>query len=386
MKRRRRRILSIGHSYCVALNRRLAHEMARAGGADWEVTAVAPSFFHGDFGAIDCERFAGELCGLEAIPAYMTSRIHLFIYGRRLRELTRQNCDLVHCWEEPYILAGAQAAWWTPRDVPFVFWTMQNLAKRYPPPFSLIEKYCFERCAGWFGSGRLVVEAMRSRGHGAKPHRVMPIGVDADLFRPDASAREATRIRLGWNLPNPPVVGFVGRFIEGKGLRLMMRALDRICEPWRALFIGGGPLEPALRAWAARYDDRVRIVNNVTHDQVPVYLNTMDLLCAPSQSTPRWREQFGRMVVEAFACGVPVISSDSGELPYVVGDAGVIAGERDEDAWVRTISELIDSPSARLELSRKGIERARSTYAWPIVAHDHLEFFSRLLEGDTTLQ
>ena len=386
MKRRPRRILSIGHSYCVALNRRLAHEMARAGGDEWEVTAVAPSFFHGDFGAIACERFAEELCGLEAIPAYWTSRIHLFVYGRQLRELVRQNCDLVHCWEEPYIMAAAQIAWWTPRDVPLVFWTMQNLDKRYPPPFSQIENYCFDRCAGWFGSGRLVVEAMRSRGHGAKPHRLMPIGVDVDLFRPDAAARKVTRIRLGWNSSNPLVVGFVGRFIEGKGLGLMMRTLDRIGEQWRALFIGGGPLEAALRAWASRYDDRVRIVTDVAHDQVPAYLNAIDLLCAPSQTTPRWREQFGRMVVEAFACGVPVISSDSGELPYVVGDAGVIVGERDEDAWVRAISELIDNRSARVDRSRQGIERARSTYAWSIVAHNHLEFFSQLLEGGSALQ
>src|ERR1019366_8706236 len=125
---------------------------------------------------------------------------------------------------------------------------------------------------------------------------------------------------------------------------------------------------------------------DVAHDQVPYYLNAMDLLCAPSQATPRWREQFGRMVVEAFACGVPVISSDSGELPYVVGDAGVIVGERDEDAWVRASSELIDNRSARVDRSRQGIERARSTYAWSIVAHNHLEFFSQLLEGGSALQ
>jgi glycosyltransferase involved in cell wall biosynthesis len=250
----------------------------------------------------------------------------------------------------------------------------------------MIEKYSFDRCAGWFGSGRLVVEAMCSRGFGAKPHRVMPIGVDADLFRPDPAAREATRIRLGWSALNPPVIGFVGRFIEGKGLNLMMRALDRIREPWRALFIGGGPLEPALREWAARYDDRVRIVTDVAHDQVPAYLNAMDLLCAPSQTTSGWREQFGRMVVEAFACGVPVISSDSGELPFVVADAGVIVAERDEHAWVRAISELIDSAIARSDLSRKGIERARSEYAWPIVARSHLEFFSQLLDGGTAIQ
>jgi glycosyltransferase involved in cell wall biosynthesis len=56
-------------------------------------------------------------------------------------------------------------------------------------------------------------------------------------------------------------------------------------------------------------------------------------------------------------------------------------GEGDEDAWVRALSETIDSQAARSELSRKGIERARSEYAWPIVARNHLEFFSQLLDG-----
>jgi len=119
---------------------------------------------------------------------------------------------------------------------------------------------------------------------------------------------------------------------------------------------------------------------------VPACLNAIDLLCAPSQTTPRWREQFGRMVVEAFACGVPVIVSDSGELPFVVGEAGVIAGECDEDAWVRAIAELIGNPAARAELSRKGIERAHSAYAWPVVARNHLEFFSELLDGEVSRQ
>jgi glycosyltransferase involved in cell wall biosynthesis len=380
MSRRRRRMISIAHSYCVALNRRLANEMARVGGEDWEITAVAPSYFHGDLRPIELEQIDGELCRLEAVPTYLSSRIHLFVYGYRLRRLLRDSWDLVHCWEEPYIVAGGQVAWWTPVEVPFAISTLQNISKRYPLPFSAIEKYCFQRCAGWMGCGRLVVDTMLARGHGDKPHRVIPLGVDLDQFLPNSAAREDVRIRLGWPASEPPVVGYVGRFVQEKGLALLMRVLDRIATPWRALFVGGGAMEAAMRQWAVRYGERVRIVNNVAHDEVPAYLNAMDLLCAPSQTTPHWREQFGRMVAEAFACGVPVVASDSGELPYVVDDAGVIAGEHDEDAWVRAIGELIDDSAARAELSRKGLGRARSFYAWPVVARDHLEFFSQLLE------
>src|ERR1700733_14288582 len=129
-----RRILSIAHSYVVSANRRLAHEIARAGGAKWEVTAVAPRYFHGgrDLRPVRFHADATEPCAVEAIPARLTRSVHGFFYSRRLRELLQSgNADLVHQWEEPYVLAGAQIARWTPRHTPLVFWTAQNLSKEY---------------------------------------------------------------------------------------------------------------------------------------------------------------------------------------------------------------------------------------------------------------
>ena len=112
---------------------------------------------------------------------------------------------------------------------------------------------------------------------------------------------------------------------------------------------------------------------------MPAYLNAMDLLCAPSQTTGKWREQFGRMLIEAFACGVPVVASDSGEIPHVVGDAGILVPEADDAAWVRTIHGLLADPQRRAGLARRGRDRAVNVYAWPLVARRHLEFFGELL-------
>ena len=106
----------------------------------------------------------------------------------------------------------------------------------------------------------------------------------------------------------------------------------------------------------------------------------MDVLCAPSQTTPRWREQFGRMLIEAFACGVPVIGSDSGEIPFVIGDAGHIVGESDEPGWRRTLSELLESPARRRELAGRGLDRVQQHYAWPVIARQHLDFFEQILD------
>ena len=100
----------------------------------------------------------------------------------------------------------------------------------------------------------------------------------------------------------------------------------------------------------------------------------MDVLCAPSQTTPRWREQFGRMLIEAFAAGVPVVASDGGEIPHVVGEAGVLVAERDQVAWLRAIGSLLDDPKRRDALGRRGRDLAVTRYDWRIVARQHSAF------------
>ena len=375
----RRRLLSVGHSYVVALNRRLADEMARAGAGRWEVTAVAPRFMHGDLRPIPLESLPGEAARLEPVSVYGTRWPHLMTYGRRLRGLLRRGWDLVHCWEEPYVLSGSQVSWWAGRT-PVVYFTFQNIAKRYPPPFNWIERYTVGRSAGWIAAGHTVVDTLKVRPeYAAKPHRMIPLGVDVGAFRPDRAAGAAVRRSLGWEEGGPPVVGFLGRLIPEKGVRLLTRVLDRLGAPWRALFVGGGPLEAELRVWSARHGGRVQVVIGVPHGGVPAYLNAMDVMAAPSRTTPHWREQFGRMLVEAFACGVPVVGSDSGEIPHVIEDAGAVVPEADEAKWAAALAALLESPARRAELADRGLERARQ-FSWPVVARRHLEFFDELLD------
>jgi glycosyltransferase involved in cell wall biosynthesis len=75
---------------------------------------------------------------------------------------------------------------------------------------------------------------------------------------------------------------------------------------------------------------------------------------------------------------VPVVASDSGEIPHVVRDAGVVVGEADRGAWVSAIESLLGDPDRRGDLARRGRARAESVYAWPVVAREHLNFFKEL--------
>jgi len=285
-------------------------------------------------------------------------------------------------WEEPYILAAYQVAKWTPRGVPLVFLTMQSYDKRYPQPFRTFESSVMRRSAGWTCCGQLVAEVLLRRpGYDAKPMANIPLGVDVTAFRPDAIARTAVRQSLGWDPDGPPVIGYLGRFVPEKGLPMMMRVLDRLNTPWRALLVGSGPLIHELQSWAARHGDRVRLCTSVKHADVPAYINAMDVLAAPSQTAPHWREQFGRMLIEAFACGVPVVASDSGEIPHVLADAGQIVAEADEDAWVRALAEMMESPARQAELAARGLERARQ-FSWLEVGRRYADFFDTVTSSE----
>lgn len=380
--KRPRRLVTVSHSYVVTLNRRLANELARVGGGDWDVTAVAPRFFHGDLSPLTLKREPGEPARVEDVRALFSRSLHAFVYGPELRARLSGGVDLVHSWEEPYVLAGLEVALLTPRRVPLVFCTAQNLSKRYPPPFAQVERFVVQRSAGWVAWGETVKENLLSRpGYARRPARYIPMGVDVELFRPDRAAGQDVRRELGWDASGPPVVGYLGRFVPEKGVPLLMEALERLTTPWRALFVGGGPLEGTLGAWASRQGDRVRVLTGVPHTGVPRVLNAMDVLCAPSQTAPRWKEQFGRMLAEGFACGVPVLGSDSGEVPRTVGDAGLVLPEASPAAWTTALATLLESPERRRELSTLGRERAVTRFAWPVVARAHLDFFTEALDG-----
>ncbi|HXW03866.1 MAG TPA: glycosyltransferase family 4 protein [Vicinamibacterales bacterium] len=374
-----RRLLTVGHSYVVAQNRRLAHEMALAAGGRWEITVGAPERLREDLHESVLIAGADEPCRVCPLGLRLASSRHLRVFDGRLRRLMAGRWDVVHAWQEPYVAAGAQIAAAAPAGARLVFASFQNISKRYPPPLRSFEQRTLTRADGWIAFGETVHETLISRrGYDRKPSRVIPPGVDVGIFRPDSGARAAVRARFGWS-HRDLVVGYLGRFVPEKGIGTIIQALAKVPRAWKALFVGRGPLESELRRFAASHPGRVQVLTGVDHEAVPAHLCAMDVLCAPSRTTPRWREQFGRMLIEAMACGVPVIASRSGEIPFVVGDAGVLVAEADVSGWSHAIAELLGDQQIRRDRKARGLDRVHARFAWPVVARAHLAFFEDLL-------
>ena len=155
-----------------------------------------------------------------------------------------------------------------------------------------------------------------------------------------------------------------------KGTGLLIEALVGLPPACRLRFVGSGPDEAELRRLAAERGvaERVEFLPAVTTRDVPQALAEMDVLAAPSLTQPNWIEQFGRVLIEGMACGVPVIGSDSGEIPNVIGDAGVIADEGNAEALRQAFLTLYERPDLRAECSRRGMTRVRDNFTQEQVA------------------
>ena len=382
-----RKLLAIGHSYILKVNRAVLRALALK--HNYDVTVAAPEFYYGDYGFIELEdEAAGSPVRVVGLQTRWTHHPHLYHFRTDALErlLVDGKFDIVSVWEEPYILAG----WQTARAVKRVtqarlcLYSCQNLSKRYPPPFSWFERQVVRLADGWQASGELVKNVLVRRGYALEQVQVLSLAVDTSFFRPQAS-NERRRVLAELGLESP-VVGFVGRLTPQKGIPVLLSALERLPAdmPWSVLFLGDGPEREGILRWAAErcWSARVR-VHLATHEEVPRFLGAMDLLAAPSQTTPRWKEQFGRMLIEAFACGVPVIGSDSGEIPHVIGDAGVVVPEAEPTLWTAAITALLTDPVRREHLAQLGLERAREFSA--ITLSDHYAAFYHSLLANPPL-
>src|SRR5690606_35606391 len=124
-------------------------------------------------------------------------------------------------------------------------------------------------------------------------------------------------------------------------------------------------------------DGRVRFVGSASQEQLPGLLRDLDVLAVPSLTTAGWVEQFGRVVVEAMAAGVPVVTSDSGALPDVVGDAGVLVPEGDPVALGEALLRVCREPGLWTRLRERGLERAREC-SWDRVAGRYDEVYRQM--------
>ena len=290
-------------------------------------------------------------------PAWNTGKLSGFMYApwSLYSALSAQRPHLVQIDEEPASLALLEVLllkWWLRYRA--VFFTWENSEPRYSL-ISRIARWLALRLADGAIAGNTEASLRLRRAGFRGALAVIPqLGVDVVQFSP----QPADDVRRALGLQGF-TVGYVGRLVPEKGLLDLLQALGHVKANWRWLIVGSGPLETPLRQRAQEMGVAGQLVwvGPVSHEEVPRYLHAMDALVLPSLTTTQWKEQFGHVLIEGMACGVPVIGSSSGAIPEVIGDAGRIFGEGQVNELAAHLQTLHDDVALRAALGRRGRER-----------------------------
>jgi glycosyltransferase involved in cell wall biosynthesis len=175
-------------------------------------------------------------------------------------------------------------------------------------------------------------------------------------------------------------IGFVGRLVPEKGLDSLFRACVKLLGRWRLTVVGSGPSQEQLEVLAERLGIASRITwrGAVPPEALKDLWPGLDCLVVPSRSTPQWVETFHPALVEAMGHGVPVIGTDSGALPDIIANAGIIVPEDDVAALTGALQQLADTPRERIRLGREARLRVMAEYVDDAVARRTLELWRKV--------
>jgi glycosyltransferase involved in cell wall biosynthesis len=220
-------------------------------------------------------------------------------------------------------------------------------------------------------------------GAGRCPILVAPqLGVDTNLYRP-VSPGERLTLRTGNNIPvDALLVGYCGRLSPEKGIKELCEAVrvlrDQHPELHLAL-LGDGPCREQL---AVRPEPWLHLLAARPHFEAANFIRSLDIFVLASK--PRrtggdvWEEQFGHVLIEAMACGVATIGSDSGAIPEVLADPGTVFPHSNTEGLIDRLRKLVEDTAFRFDLAKKQHRRALKRFSHQAVAQSYTDFLTVL--------
>lgn len=366
--RQRPDILAIGHAPALRVNRAVYRSLTQQG---FSVELVVPVRLpqHASNQAIEAAE-AGDP-PLHWLPLRGENlRYYRFVGLRQL--LDRRRPHIIHLENEPdTVLAWWLGRWARDNNAILTCQMLENALPAFLPTLlrgqiaaaarALRTQSCSRltraRLAAVFCHNRDAAQIATRLGFGEKV-TLVPVGFDPALFCVQPQVRHATRAELGLT---ETTIAYFGRQVPAKGVHVLLNALGELRDlPWQLLldeFEGSDSYTSSLRALMQSHQFADRCVQfHASHSEIFRYMNAADICVVPSL----WKEQFGRVASEAMACGKAVVASNSGALPDVLGEAGLLVPPGDAAALRDTLRTLLNDTQLRTRLGEEAALRARA--------------------------
>lgn len=348
----RRQLTVVSHPCVVPVNQLVYAALQERG---WDVSLVVPNRWRHEYSAVTVRpRALPELASrLSALPVLLAGRPQRHFYLTRPGSLLKaRRPAALFCEAEAFSLAAFQWGSAAQRlGIPFGVQAAENLDRSLPAPAREIQRWVLRHAAFVFA---------RSPAAARRVHRLGARGVVELVPHAVPAWPDVPRQR-----PNTFTVGFAGRLVPEKGVVDLLDAYAMMRSPARLLLVGDGVLRDT-----AALRPGVEVRTSCSHDDMPAAYAEMDALVLPSRTTPRWAEQFGRVLVEALWCGVPVVGSDSGEIPWVIESTGGgwVVPEGDVPQLAATLDRIARQPADRAQAATAGRGGVEAKFSLEAVA------------------
>ncbi len=365
-----RHLLVVSHPAALPVNQLPYLELQRNG---WEVGLVVPASWRHDYRSAPFPprrhpEWRGSFRPLPVLAAGRPLRhVHLASPGRVLRASGAQVLFVeAECFSAAALQWGRAAH---RRGMPFGVQADENLDRPLPGPVRRARSWVLRHAAFVAARSERAAELVSRWGAiGAVefvPHHV----ADWEPVPPEHSDRFR--------------VGFAGRLVPEKGLDTLVDAVRRLGPGVDLVVAGAGPRQAWLEGRDLGPDHRLELLSDTPHDRMASVYARMDVLVLPSRTTRAWSEQFGRVLVEALSCGVPVVGSESGEIPWVIGTTGggVLFPEGDAAELARQLEHLRSEPELGRRLADHGRRQVEEVFGVAAVAGALDRLLTRALSG-----
>lgn len=262
--------------------------------------------------------------------------------------------------------------------------TVMGLASRLRIPSVLVASESVARPLGMVQRLRRRRVLRRARGVAGINRLALDLLAESATNKPRGVLRLVpANVPLNGPTPDPErpfTIGCIGRLVPERGVDLLLRAVARLRGQWRLVLIGTGPAQEELEELAERLGlgSRVSWLGGLPTERIPELWSQLDCLALPSRGTPYWVEPVARVVMEAMANSVPVVGSDTGAIPEVIGEAGIVVPPDDADAVGLALERLQHLPDERLQLGLAGRRRVISEFVPDALARKTVAFWRQV--------
>jgi len=395
-------LVIISHAYVYAPYRAKIEALAKY--KDLNITLITPEFgLEGGGQKVYSTPYEGKAYKHITLSGFFTGKLNFFVFRNLKKTLQSLNPDIIMLEEEYWTQVAAQVSYVTKKFLPqtkLILLSCENMCHiweseskspyqkiRYAS-FHLLEKFIIPKLDGlvfqlpevWQDFDQRMLYLKFKGLKGTFPQ----LGVDYERFAKPTPASKIEEIRNNLHIKAEDFVyGYIGRLTPEKGIEDMIYAFAGWHKPnTRVLIIGNGSDEYISHLNALidklNLNHIINILPAIKFDDIPAYFQLLDISILLSHTTPIWKEQFGRVLVESMAAGTPVIGSDSGAIPLVVGETGYIVVEKDILSIRESLNDAYTNKEKYIKLSKLAKARSKKEFSYKSIAKKTYDFIQEI--------